>query len=102
MPHATVVFRSTWAALLVNLFLASGSALAEDNLKLPLEISVTAGPRDRTDALVSLPLAAIKQARQPLRLVETTNGNETPVSVQVDQEDACLWWVASGRTPQDK
>ena len=80
----------------------SSSALADEKLNLPLEISVTAGSRDRSDAIVVLPLAAVKQSQPPLRLVETTGGKETPVTVQVDHEDACLWWVAGGVTSADQ
>ena len=81
--------------------LMNGTCSADEPLKLPLQLTVSAGQQARTDAIVTFPLAALKQNRQPLRLVETTGGKELPVTMQVDSQDGSLWWIASGETPID-
>jgi hypothetical protein len=78
--------------------LVSATSLAEEELNLPLQLSVAVGQQSRTDAIVVFRMAALKKAQPPLRLVETTSGKEIPVAVQLDSQDACLWWVASGLT----
>jgi methane monooxygenase PmoA-like len=65
--------------------------------KLPLQLSVAAAGRDRTDSLVSLSLPP-SLAGQRLQLVETTGGKESPVAAQLDLQAARLWWMASGAT----
>ena len=98
MLPAPCTCRCALAALWLSAFLGSHFSWAEEKLNLPLQISVAAGQRDRMDAIVLFPRAGVQQLKPPLRLVETTAGKELPVSVQVDSQDATLWWVARGST----
>jgi len=86
------MFRSIACALIGLGCVTSG--LAAD--KLPLALSASAGSRERVDALVQFPLSKELAAAGPLRLMETTGGNETPIAAQVDPLGNRLWWVAGG------
>jgi hypothetical protein len=74
------------------------SARAADDPKLPIQLNVEVGPRDRTDALVTYVLPAALATGQSLRLVETTGGTQTPVPAQLDAQDSRLWLVATGKS----
>lgn len=78
--------------------LACAVCPAADNLQLPLTLTVAAGERQRTDALVEFPLPPGPAGGPALRLIETTGGKEVPVAVQLDSSAARLWWVAAGTT----
>jgi hypothetical protein len=69
---------------------------AADKVTLPVNLTVAAGQRERVDSLVQCQLPEYRQVR--LRLIETTDGKESPVSVQTDPLAAKIWWVAGGKT----
>jgi hypothetical protein len=83
-------------SVVATLALTTGNAA--DELKLPLALNVTAGDRERTDALVTFAVPSLASAPS-LRLIETTGGRETPVAVQIDAAESRLWWIASRTTP---
>ena len=78
--------------------LACMAGLAAQELKLPVELTVAAGQRDRSDALVEFALPKANAVGPAMRLVETTGGKTAPVATQVDSQAGRLWWIAEGTT----
>lgn len=78
----------------VSAVLLQQTAFSAEPLKLTLTVS--AGDRERVDALVQCPLAP-NVGWPALRLVETTGGREVPVPVQLDRTAVTLHWVAQGK-----
>jgi hypothetical protein len=92
--------RAIFQLCFLSLVLASAvSALhGDEKLKLPLDLTVAAGQRERIDALVQLVLPSKDEGAEPVRLVETTGGKQVPTAIQLDGNESRLWWVASGMT----
>ena len=82
----------------ILVLLASMAKLRADELRLPIELTVTAGSRDRTDAIVEFALPKSSADSPVIRLVETTGGKTAPVAPQVDRQTGRLWWIAEGMT----
>ena len=63
-------------------------------------VIVETGDWPRIDAPASIGLSADLGERRSLRLVETTDGKETPVPSQTEPGDPPrLWWIVRGETP---
>jgi hypothetical protein len=60
-------------------------------------VRVSAGDRDRTDALVTLTLPDALRDAKSLRLSEVSGGKQTPVAAQLDAATGQLWFVAEGK-----
>ncbi len=68
--------------LLTIIFAFTRSALhADETLKLPLDLKVAAGQRERMDALVQFALPSKDAVAEPIRLIETTGAKQIPTAV---------------------
>ncbi len=88
--------------LIAMLGISSSSTAVADGVKLPIRMTVNTGERDRVDALVSLSIPIDETDRASLRLVEITAEKEVPVPMQIDRQDARIWWVATGCVPDHR
>jgi hypothetical protein len=92
--------RRLGVCLSITLLLLFGAAgFAAETFKLPLELKVAGGKRDRVDATVAFAIPGAGIAGQVPRLMETTGGRESPVAAQLDAQGGKLWWIAGGKTP---
>lgn len=81
---------------------ASGRRNADDRRATAIgqTVAFEAGDRARLDPSVSIALEPALAAGRSLRLVETTNGQETPVPSQVESGNPPrLWWIMRGEIP---
>jgi hypothetical protein len=63
-------------------------------------VVVESGDRDLVDQPVSIALEPATADRRSLRLIETTNGKDTPVPSQIESGNPTrLWWIMRGQTP---